>query len=137
MDYARKLADLESRFQELEQACYAKDAVLSSHARVLDQLQANVTVLEQKTEDLGKVLLRQAATNSHVNSALSEASFTSSSHGIFIQQLYEILLAYNATVQGLVEDLMRLQEQHSNAPVHNESIDGDPLLHDVNHTTTL
>ena len=110
MDYDQKIAELEQRFREMERANHARDAALSSHARLLDQLQAEFAVLGQKTDELGRVLAEQTVANSHINSAVAETSIASRAHGMLIQQLYELTLASSETAQGVADSLTRLRE---------------------------
>ena len=104
------MADLERRFRKLEQANQARDAALSSHARILDQLQARFAIMGQKVDELGKVLAKQTLANSHINAALTEINITSSAHGILIQQLYDLTQTSLETARGVADSLVRLRE---------------------------
>ena len=110
MDYDKKIADLEHRFKRLEQVNHARDAALSSHARILDQLQARFAVLGQKADELGKILAEQTLANSHINAALTETNIASSAHGMLIHQLYDLTRASLETARGVADSLVRLRE---------------------------
>ena len=110
MNYDQKIADLERRFRKLEQANQARDAALSSHARILDQLQARFAILGQKVDELSKILAEQTLANSHVNAALMEINFTSSAHGMLIQQLQDLTRTSLETARGVAHSLGQLRE---------------------------